>query len=469
MAFIRHRGKKHIVVDRYIDENGNPQQLWEPFEMLEEAEALCAQINLQKKKQEFVPPHKEQQTMRELLEDYVNLYGVNTWAPSTYEHHTAQIRNYVLPYIGEWDVHDATPKRLEVYLNGLLKERGACPNGVKRTSNVTPQSVHKIQKLLRSVFNQAVKWGQIDRNPAVGLTLPKYEKTVRAIWNAEQIMQAIDACDDEKMALLIQIAFACSLRLGEITGLQWDRLDISDAAIKTDNAYLHVDRELSRLQKSAMDRVGRQDIYFEFPALVVGAKTRMVLKKPKTASSVRTVWIPRTLAMFLREWKEAQAALKQDLGCDYFDYGLVLCQSNGRPIETRLVDKYMKELAERTGLPKVVFHSLRHSSTTYKLKLTHGDLKAAQGDTGHATSAMVMGVYAHILDEDRKVNAQKFDQFFYGKGAAAESADEVLPQPRIPEQAPGNEMSADALVAMLKSNPSLAETIAAALGGLIAG
>ena len=61
----------------------------------------------------------------------------------------------------------------------------------------------------------------------------------------------------------------------------------------------------------------------------------------------------------------------------------------------------------------VVFHSLRHSSTTYKLKLNHGDLKATQGDTGHAEIDMITSVYAHILDEDRKVNAQKFEDAFY--------------------------------------------------------
>ena len=64
-------------------------------------------------------------------------------------------------------------------------------------------------------------------------------------------------------------------------------------------------------------------------------------------------------------------------------------------------------------MPRVVFHSLRHSSTTYKLKLNHGDLKATQGDTGHAEIDMITSVYAHILDEDRKINAQKFESAFY--------------------------------------------------------
>ena len=50
--------------------------------------------------------------------------------------------------------------------------------------------------------------------------------------------------------------------------------------------------------------------------------------------------------------------------------------------------------------------SIQYYSITNKLKLNHGDLKATQGDTGHAEIDMITKVYAHILDEDRKINAQ---------------------------------------------------------------
>lgn len=48
---------------------------------------------------------------------------------------------------------------------------------------------------------------------------------------------------------------------------------------------------------------------------------------------------------------------------------------NGKPCERRIIDKAFQRLKEKADLPNVVFHSLRHSSTTYKLKLNHGDLK----------------------------------------------------------------------------------------------
>lgn len=44
---------------------------------------------------------------------------------------------------------------------------------------------------------------------------------------------------------------------------------------------------------------------------------------------------------------------------------------------------------------KVVFHSLCHSSITYKLKLNGGDVKAVQGDSGHSQTSMVTDVYSH--------------------------------------------------------------------------
>jgi len=48
-----------------------------------------------------------------------------------------------------------------------------------------------------------------------------------------------------------------------------------------------------------------------------------------------------------------------------------------------------------------------------KLKLSGGDIKAVQGDSGHAQADMVTEVYGHILDEDRKKNAQLMENSCY--------------------------------------------------------
>ena len=57
--------------------------------------------------------------------------------------------------------------------------------------------------------------------------------------------------------------------------------------------------------------------------------------------------------------------------------------------------------------------SLRHTSVTYKL--SGGDIKAVQGDSGHAQADMVTEVYGHIIDEDRRKNAGRMENAFYNK------------------------------------------------------
>ena len=66
--------------------------------------------------------------------------------------------------------------------------------------------------------------------------------------------------------------------------------------------------------------------------------------------------------------------------------------------------------------------------------------------------------YAHILDEDRKINAQKFDSAFY--------SNPDLRQVKAP-QAQG--ISAEQLLSQLKESPELASALAQLLAGGKAG
>ena len=249
--------------------------------------------------------------------------------------------------------------------------------------------------------------------------------------------------------------------MGEILGLTWDNVYISDQNIANDNAYVYIDKELTRASKRAIEMLGQRDVYYIFAPLLPNTSTRVILKKPKTESSIRKVWLPKTVAYILREWQSSQEELKNFLGNEYQDFNLVVALDNGRPCEDRIMLKEFEKLRKSAGLPKVVFHSLRHSSTTYKLKLDNGDLKATQGDTGHAQIDMITNVYAHILDEDRKIGAQKFETAFYAK------PDLRTVHPPQEEKAPASDL--DALLDQLRKSPELASTLASLLGAVTAG
>ena len=183
------------------------------------------------------------------------------------------------------------------------------------------------------------------------------------------------------------------------------------------------------------------------------ATTTLVLKAPKTESSYRSIFLPLAVIEELKKARLEQERCKMLLGSEYKDYDLVVAQLNGRPYEIRTIDKMLYKLIEKNNLRPVVFHSLRHCSTSLKLKLSHGNIKAVQGDTDHAEARMVTDTYAHGFDADRKLIAQEMDSGFFAKvGAGA-----PVPQP--------DEASITMLRELIKSNPNLLAELLKEAGG----
>ena len=134
----------------------------------------------------------------------------------------------------------------------------------------------------------------------------------------------------------------------------------------------------------------------------------------------------------LLERKKQIDEMKELFGDEYFDYNLVFCHSSGRPMEGQVINRALKKLIKDNDLPNIVFHSFRHASITYKLKWNGGDMKSFQGDSWHARMDMVADVYSHIIDEDRRYNAQKFEEQFYNaKGLKNVEEGKTAPMPKF--------------------------------------
>ena len=452
MASIIKRKKTYSVIYNYIDSNGETKQKWETCHSHKEALRRKAEIENQQFNGTFLSPNK--QIVSEFLHDFVNTYGLKKWGVSMYDSNTAIIANYINPIIGDMEVQSITPRVVDQYIQ-TLKTTPAVSNKNRkaRTKFVTDKTIVKIIKVLHCAFKQAIRWELIGRNPFDNVILPETKYNKRDIWDADTIRKALDVCEDSKLYIAMNLAFACSLRIGEILGLTWDNVHIEDSDIVADDSHIYIDKELARASKQAIEVLGEKDIYHIFTPLMPNTSTRLVLKKPKTDSSIRKVWLPKTVAYILREWRNAQNELKEFLGDEYQDFNLVVALPNGRPCENRVIEKEFQKLKKDADLPNVVFHSLRHSSTTYKLKLNHGDLKATQGDTGHAEIDMITKVYAHILDEDRKINAQKFENAFY-------SINTDLRNVKPPQESQPANVDLNTLIEQLRNSPELANTLA---------
>ena len=446
MASIFKRKNKYSVVYRYKDENGVERQRWETFKTNAEAKKRKTEIEYKFSTNTFITPNCK--TIQELLYDYVTIYGVNKWALSTYNTNKSLIDNYINPYIGKLRLEDCTPRAMEQYYLNMLKVK-AVAKAYQKDNNVlvTPSTIRELHKILRSAFNQAVKWELLLRNPVERATLPKVQKHTRDIWTSDILFHALEMCDDEKLKLCINLAFSCSLRIGELLALTWDCINISEESISDGSSYLFVDKELQRVARGAMSELDGKDVKLQFPCFKPAGTTVLVLKSPKTQSSVRRVYIPKTVAEMLLVLKKEQEELKELLGYEYKEYNLVICSMDGRPIEGQVINRAFNKLIKDHNLPKVVFHSLRHTSVTYKLKLNGGDIKAVQGDTGHSQINMVTDVYSHIIDEDRCKNAQKLQDAFYSKPDDTPSTQPVI------------DSKSKQLLELINQSPDLAELL----------
>lgn len=482
MAAIKQRKTKYSVIYWYVNEQGERKQKWDTVDTIGEAKSRKVFVEFYQEKygQAIVPneetyfqrvadekaktgkeggtdehdsgsepvrrrtptqksaitPQKDDITFSKFLKHYVKVYGTSKWSMSTYSGKTGLIRNYIDPYIGDKKLSEITTECLSEYYNDLLSVERVPPANRKKTGEcVAPSGVKKIHDVIRSALNQAMKWNYLDpmmQNPAKLATLPTMKKTKRKVWSVSTFREALPRVEDDILALAMNLAFSCSLRVGEITGLTWDCIFIDEESIENGNARIIVNKEVARVSIEALQRLNERDVLVTFPAQKPHCTTRLVLKTPKTETSTRVVWLPKTVAHMLVEHRKNQEELKEFLGADYHDYNLVVALENGNPVESRIIRKRLQVFCDTTGYERVDFHSLRHLSTKYKLKLTQGDIKSVQGDTGHAEAQMVTDVYSEIEDENRRENAARMEADFYsptaknGKSSATEDIGEAL-------------------------------------------
>ena len=191
MAFIRHRGKTYSVVYKILDENGEEHTTSETFATQKEADKRKKEIEYKQSIGKFEV--QKCATLKELIEEYVQIYGHDKWGVSTYSGNVALINNYILPTIGDTKLASINTHFMEKYYKDLLKmpavKSTKNPDG---TGTITESTVNEIHKVLRSCFRQAVKWDMMEKNPAVDATVPKAKKQEREIWTAEMLMQALE-------------------------------------------------------------------------------------------------------------------------------------------------------------------------------------------------------------------------------------------------------------------------------------
>lgn len=447
MASIVKRGKTYSVV--YYEGDGKERhQVWDSGLSYTAAKARKAKLEHEQSTNTHVT--QQEMTVSEFLYEFIEKYGVKRWVASTFDGNTGLLENYVHPYLGEKKLRSVKTKTVDDFYHFLLTEAEPATNmGKPRRERITASTVHDIHKVLRCAFNLAVRWEYIGKNPFLNATLPEHHEKERKVLDPEQVLKILDfTCRPEyydyyMIHCAVLLAIACTMRGGEIGGLQWDR-------VYADKELVGVDRVIDRVDKKLMEKLSKMDILFKFPNLYPGTKTVIVLKQPKTEGSIRDIEIPQSTLQALSILKGLQEKLKEELGPEgYMDYGMVICQANGRPIMTEHLNKRFKEILAEMNEPDIdpdelVFHSLRHTSASTKLILSHGDYNSVKHAGGWANLEMLTRRYgAHSFEQNRENMAQKMDDFLAGK------------KQTTPAPAASAEDAAEQLRTLAKDNPEL--------------
>lgn len=181
-----------------------------------------------------------------------------------------------------------------------------------------------------------------------------------------------------------------------------------------------------------------------FPDKLEGSSTSLILKDTKTEASCRTIFMTAALKGELQLWMKRLEMDETAADGRYRNSGMLLRLPNGLAVEPVLLrKKFLKWQDAHPEFPHIVFHGLRHSSATYQLMISGGDVKAVQGTTGHASANLLVNTYAHIQQSSRVELGKKFEQNFYQEPATS-------PSPQAAPAAGEATISVSALIELLK-------------------
>ena len=263
---------------------------------------------------------------------------------------------------------------------------------------------------------------------------PKVNIEERTIWDEKTMLAALQTIENPALHLAVHMSMILSLREGEILGLQPSDLDF-DAA--DGRGTISVSKTMQRANKDALEKLDPNQVYHTFPDRREGSKSSLILKKPKTKKSNRVLYMTKPLKEELLAWLEKLKQNEQNAPEKYSNCGQLFRLPDGLPIAPELLTKWYRQWrSAHPEFEQIVFHGLRHSSATYQLLQSDGDFKSVQGNTGHATAAVLMDTYAHTQDKPRLELTEKIEANFYSQDLTP-----AAPQPRQNEKPAATKIS----------------------------
>ncbi len=289
-------------------------------------------------------------------------------SPMSADRYQREIDNRIKPILGHIMLEKITPVHIQAFVDEIIRA-----GRLKEDKPLSPEMVTYDLKIVKAALKKAVQWSLIPRNPANNISAPRATKKhyqEMHILTEDQIKKTLTTLrqgnDFQKYALILLLV-STGLRIGEALALTWDDIDFDDAVIS-------VDKTVQRIKKE------------------------IIVKQPKTESSIRKVTIDSHLVATLKHHKVKQNERRLKLANKWKgkDNNVFTGPTGGITVSSTMEGWWIK-FRGQVGLENVRLHDLRHTHATHLLASGKIDIKTISARLGHKNAAMTLNVYSHVL------------------------------------------------------------------------
>ena len=310
----------------------------------------------------------------EYLDRWLSECVKGTVKESTFERYEYTIRPHIKPALGHIRLKSLTPAHVRAFYRFKL-------DGAEGSARLAPATVHKLHGVLHKALDQAVADGLIPRNVTDAVKIPRIDREEINPLTAEEAGRLLEAAREDRLEALYVVAVHTGLRQGELLALKWDDVDLEAGTLRVRRTVTYSGRKHS-------------------------------LSEPKTKKSRRTVRLTSGAVAALRDHLERQMEEIDRLGSLYRPGGLVFSSTTGSIINpSNLRNRSFARLLKRAGLSGrgVRFHDLRHTCATLLLS-RNVNPKIVSEMLGHATIAITLDTYSHVLPDMQEKAAKAMEE-----------------------------------------------------------
>lgn len=362
----RYKNSYTIVLSLGIDPaTGKKKQQWVSVKgTKKEAEKRLADLLHQLDTGTFMKPSKT--TLGEFLERWLEDYRPNL-SPRGFERYEGIIRGHLIPGLGSITLTQLRPEHLQKHYTA------------KQNDGLSARTVRYHHAVLHVALKTAVQWGLLARNPADAVSPPRARRTEMQTWNEDDITHFLEVAKDSRYYTLFYTALFTGMRRSELLGLKWGDVDFMLSQI-------YVSRSLHHLKDGSY-----------------------IFTEPKSAKSRRTIALPPSATLLLKEHQEKQQLERAMLGIPLTDSDLVFSTVEGKPLRPNTITRAWTMLATHAGLKVIRLHDARHTHASIMLKQGIHP-KIVQERLGHASIQMTLDTYSHVAPGLQEAAANRFDE-----------------------------------------------------------